>query len=62
MYRNHDARHQTLQAHACGGIAQAINAAQQIAPGKLVEVEMESLEELRQALEAGADIATLNER
>ena len=46
---------------ACGGIAQAINAAHQIAPGKPVEVEVESLEELRQALEAGADIVMLDE-
>ena len=59
MYRNHGALHQTLQAHACGGIAQAINAAHQIAPGKPVEVE--SLEELREALEAGADIVMLDE-
>ena len=46
---------------ACGGIAQAIQAAQQIAPGKPVEVEVESLEELREALEAGADIVMLDE-
>ena len=38
---------------------QAINATHQIAPGKPVEVE--SLEELRQALEAGADIVMLDE-
>ena len=46
---------------ACGGIAQAISAAHQIAPGKPVEVEVESLEELREALEAGADIVMLDE-
>ncbi len=46
---------------ACGGIAQAIQAAQQIAPGKPVEVEVESLEELQQALGAGADIIMLDE-
>jgi nicotinate-nucleotide pyrophosphorylase (carboxylating) len=46
---------------ACGGIAQAVLAAQGIAPGKPVEVEVESLEELRQALEAGADIVMLDE-
>ena len=46
---------------ACGGIAQAIQAAQQIAPGKPVEVEVESLEELQQALDAGADIIMLDE-
>ncbi|OHC26934.1 MAG: nicotinate-nucleotide diphosphorylase (carboxylating), partial [Pseudomonadales bacterium RIFCSPLOWO2_12_59_9] len=46
---------------ACGGIAQAIAAAQQIAPGKPVEVEVESLAELEQALAAGADIIMLDE-
>lgn len=46
---------------ACGGIAQAVAAAHRIAPGKPVEVEVESLEELRQALEAGADIVMLDE-
>ena len=46
---------------ACGGIAQAIAAAHRIAPGKPVEVEVESLEELQQALEAGADIIMLDE-
>ena len=65
MYRNHNALHQTLQAHACSGIAQATDAAQQIAPGKPVEVEVEveveSLEELREALEAVADIVMLDE-
>jgi len=42
-------------------IPQAINATHQIAPGKPVEVEVESLEELRQALDAGADIVMLDE-
>jgi nicotinate-nucleotide pyrophosphorylase (carboxylating) len=46
---------------ACGGIAQAVKAAHNIAPGKPVEVEVESLEELQQALEAGADIVMLDE-
>lgn len=46
---------------ACGGIAQAVSAAHGIAPGKPVEVEVESLEELKQALEAGADIVMLDE-
>ena len=46
---------------ACGGIAQAVKAAHHIAPGKPVEVEVESLEELQQALEAGADIVMLDE-
>jgi len=46
---------------ACGGIAQAITAAHRIAPGKPVEVEVENLDELRQALDAGADIVMLDE-
>ncbi|MCO7554946.1 carboxylating nicotinate-nucleotide diphosphorylase [Metapseudomonas otitidis] len=46
---------------ACGGIAQAINAAHRIAPGKPVEVEVENLDELQQALDAGADIIMLDE-
>ncbi|PAU89595.1 nicotinate-nucleotide diphosphorylase (carboxylating) [Pseudomonas sp. WN033] len=45
----------------CGGIAQAITAAHALAPGKPVEVEVESLDELRQALDAGADIIMLDE-
>ena len=46
---------------ACGSITQAVARAHEIAPGKPVEVEVESLEELRQALEAGADIVMLDE-
>ena len=46
---------------ACGGIAQAVAAAHQIAPGRPVEVEVENLDELREALEAGADIIMLDE-
>ncbi|WP_439870741.1 carboxylating nicotinate-nucleotide diphosphorylase [Pseudomonas syringae] len=46
---------------ACGGIAQAVTAAHRIAPGKPVEVEVESLGELKQALDAGADIIMLDE-
>jgi nicotinate-nucleotide pyrophosphorylase (carboxylating) len=46
---------------ACGGIAQAIQAAHGIAPGKPVEVEVESLAELQEALDAGADIIMLDE-
>lgn len=45
---------------ACGGIAEAINTAKQIAPGKPVEVEVESLEELVAALEGKADIIMLD--
>lgn len=40
---------------ACGGIRQAVDQARQNAPGKPVEVEVENLEELEQALAAGAD-------
>ncbi|OHC12861.1 MAG: nicotinate-nucleotide diphosphorylase (carboxylating) [Pseudomonadales bacterium GWC1_66_9] len=46
---------------ACGGIAEAVAAARRIAPGKPVEVEVEDLEELDQALSAGADIVMLDE-
>ncbi|WP_158894075.1 MULTISPECIES: carboxylating nicotinate-nucleotide diphosphorylase [unclassified Pseudomonas] len=46
---------------ACGGIAQAVAAARQLAPGRPVEVEVESLQELEQALSAGADIVMLDE-
>lgn len=46
---------------ASGGIGAAVSAARRIAPGKLVEVEVEDLEELDQALEAGADIVMLDE-
>lgn len=46
---------------ASGGIAQAISAAHRIAPGKPVEIEVESLSELKEALAAGADIIMLDE-
>lgn len=46
---------------ACGSIAQAIAEAHRIAPGKPVEVETENLDELTQALDAGADIIMLDE-
>ncbi|MBV4534515.1 MULTISPECIES: carboxylating nicotinate-nucleotide diphosphorylase [Pseudomonas] len=46
---------------ASGGVAEAVAAAQRIAPGKPVEIEVESLDELRQALAAGADIVMLDE-
>ena len=45
---------------AAGGIAQAIAKAHQIAPGKPVEVEVETWAELDQALEAQADIVMLD--
>ena len=46
--------------NACGTIRQAIEQAHQIAPGKPVEVEVESFDELDQALQAGADIIMLD--
>lgn len=46
---------------ACGGITSAVEAARRIAPGKPVEVEVENLDELEQALTAGADIVMLDE-
>ncbi|HEX23036.1 MAG TPA: carboxylating nicotinate-nucleotide diphosphorylase [Chromatiales bacterium] len=45
---------------AAGGITQAVSRARQIAPGKPVEVEVENLDELRQALDAGADTMMLD--
>ena len=45
---------------AAGGIAQAIAKAHEIAPNKPVEVEVETWDELNQALEAGADIVMLD--
>lgn len=46
---------------ACGSIAKAVSEAHRIAPGRPVEVETESLDELEQALSAGADIIMLDE-
>ena len=45
---------------ACGGIAQAVAQARTIAADKLVEVEVESLDELYQALAAKADVVMLD--
>ncbi|MGU5593482.1 carboxylating nicotinate-nucleotide diphosphorylase [Aeromonas sanarellii] len=45
---------------ACGGIAEAISEARRLNPGKPVEVEVESLPELEQALAARADIVMLD--
>jgi len=45
---------------ACGGIAEAVNEARHLNPGKRVEVEVENLDELRQALAADADIIMLD--
>ena len=45
---------------ACGGIESAVSTAKSNHPDKKVEVEVESLEELTTALEAGADIIMLD--
>ncbi|WP_096085317.1 carboxylating nicotinate-nucleotide diphosphorylase [Agaribacterium haliotis] len=45
---------------ACGDIRAAVNKAREIAPGKKVEVETENLDELKQAISAGADVAMLD--
>ncbi|HAS6188890.1 carboxylating nicotinate-nucleotide diphosphorylase [Vibrio vulnificus] len=45
---------------ACGGITQAITKAKELQPGKPVEVETENLDELREAINAGADIIMLD--
>ncbi|WP_218354080.1 carboxylating nicotinate-nucleotide diphosphorylase [Alteromonas lipotrueiana] len=45
---------------ACGSIQQAVATAKATHPDKLVEVEVESLEELQQALTAKADIVMLD--
>ena len=45
---------------ACGGIAAAVNTARTQAPGKPVEVEVETMDELRQALEAACDRVMLD--
>ncbi len=46
---------------ACGSIAQAVSQARQLAPGRPVEVETENMDELRQALDARADVVMLDE-
>jgi len=45
---------------ACGGIAQAVATAKKNHSDKTVEVEVESMNELQQALDAGADIIMLD--
>ena len=45
---------------ACGGIRQAIERARQSAPGKPIEIEVENLQELEQALTAKADRVMLD--
>ena len=45
---------------ACGGIAEAVLAARQSSPGTPIEIEVENLGELDQALSAGADRVMLD--
>ncbi|WP_077578766.1 MULTISPECIES: carboxylating nicotinate-nucleotide diphosphorylase [unclassified Salinivibrio] len=45
---------------ACGGIENAIKEARRLNPDKPVEVETETLDELKQAIDAGADIVMLD--
>ncbi len=45
---------------ACGSIKQAVTTAKQIAPGKPVEVEVETILQLEEAISAGADIIMLD--
>ena len=45
---------------ACGGIALAVAKAREIAPEKVVDVEVENLDELNEALDAQADVVMLD--
>ncbi len=45
---------------ACGGINNAVAQAKRHRPDRPVEVEVESIDELKEAIEAGADIAMLD--
>lgn len=45
---------------ACGGIAAAVNQARKLQPSRWVEVEVENLTELKQAVQAGSDIIMLD--
>jgi len=45
---------------ACGGIREAVQTARRNHPEKVIEVEAESIKELKQALETGADIIMLD--
>jgi nicotinate-nucleotide pyrophosphorylase (carboxylating) len=44
----------------CGGIANAVKRAQEIAPDKKIEVEVESLEQLLEALDLPVDVIMLD--
>lgn len=45
---------------ACGGIAEAVASARLVAPGKIIEVEVETLEELEQALAVNTPVIMLD--
>ena len=45
---------------ACGGIDTAVRNARRLHPGRTVEVEVETLQQLEEALRAGADIVMLD--
>jgi nicotinate-nucleotide pyrophosphorylase (carboxylating) len=45
---------------AAGGIAAALRAARQVSGGVPIQIEVESLDELRQALDAGAESVLLD--
>ncbi len=45
---------------SCGGIEKAVSRAKETMPGKTVEVEVESIDEFKLALEAGADVVMLD--
>ncbi len=45
---------------ACGNITQAVQAAQKLNPGRKIEVEVETLADLEEALTANADIVLLD--
>jgi len=45
---------------ACGSIADAVASARRVAPGKIIEVEVETLEELEQALAVNTSVIMLD--
>lgn len=45
---------------ACGSIAKAVARGRQMEPGKLLEVEVENLDQLRQSIDAGVDRVLLD--
>ncbi len=45
---------------ACGGIASAVERARELNPDKLLEVEVENLDQLRQAMDAGVERVLLD--